>query len=319
MYSLFQHPFITYTFILSSALAVLVAIALRLAPPRSVHRGWLYVVPLVVPVLSYVINYVLIGKTCEYSHSYPSYMGFLRNFPSYHLLCQLNYRMTSWVAPVSLAWLAFSSSMYGLTWYRTCRLLRRLPLTSKGDARAGAILDGLCKEQDTKPPALRVLDYPYPLMLTGGIGDRVVTLSTGTLDLLEDDELRAALAHELAHIRRKGHVLNWLLVLCRNLTLFSPAALWSYAAFRTEEEQVCDALAASQTGLGAELASAIVKFMQHTNRTSWAHSLTSLFPGGNPGVARVRHLLDAPTANTERSWWVCALLAILSIGLVFIC
>ncbi|MGE5572088.1 MAG: M56 family metallopeptidase [Clostridia bacterium] len=319
MYSLFQHPFITYTFVLSSALAVLAAIALRLAPQRSVHRNWLYAAPLVVPVLSYVINYVLIGKTCEYSHSHYSYIGFLQDLPSYHLLCQLNYRITSWVAPVSLIWLAFSLSAYGLAWCRTYRLLRHLPPASKGDARARGVLDSLCNEQDVKPPALRALDYPYPLMFTGGTGGRVVTVSTGALDLLDDDELRAALAHELAHIRRNGHVLNWFLVLCRNLTFFSPAALWSYAAFRAEEEQVCDALAASQTGLGAELASAIVKFMRHGDRTKWAHSLASLSPGGNPGVARVKRLLDAPVANTERSRWVYALLALLSIGSVFIC
>ena len=106
---------------------------------------------------------------------------------------------------------------------------------------------------------------------------------------------------------------------CRNLTLFSPAALWSYAAFRAEEEQVCDALAASQTRLRAELASAIVKLMRHANRAKWVHSLASLFPRGNPAVARVKRLLDVPVANTGRSRWVYAVLALLSTGSVFIC
>ncbi|NPV53227.1 MAG: M48 family metalloprotease [Firmicutes bacterium] len=316
MYSLLQHPFIIYTFVLSSTLAVLTAIVLRLASPRGVHRTWVYMVPLVVPVLSYVINYIIIGKTCGFSHSY---IGALRGFPSYHFFCRINYRIIPWIAPASLTWLAVSVAIYGIALYRTHWLLKCLPSTSEGSMRPKAILDELCRQVGMKPPVLKVLDYPQPLMFIGGIGRRALVLSTGTLELLEDDELRAALAHELVHIRRMGHILNWFFMLCRDLTLFSPASLWSYAALRNNEEEICDALAASQTRLGVELASAIVKFMRHGNRTALASLAPSLLPGGNPGVARVKHLLDASNTDNRHSSWPCALLIILLIGLVFIC
>lgn len=316
MYSLFQHPFITYTFVLSSILAVFAAIVLRLAPSRGTHRMWLYTVPLVVPVLSYVVNYVIIGKTCGSNHSY---IGALRGFPSYHFFCRLNQRIIPWIAPMSSAWLAMSLTTYALTWHRTHWLLNRLPVISEGNTRPEAILDELCKQEGLKPPVVKIVDYPKPLMFIGGIKHRVIILSTGTLGLLEDDELRAALAHELAHIQRVGHVLNWFFVLCRDLTLFSPASLWSYAAFRNEEELICDAVVASQTGLKAELASAIVKFMRYGNHTVWASPLASLFPGGDPGVSRVRHLLDAPAVGNKHSSWACTLLIVLLISLVFMC
>ncbi len=319
MYSLFQHPFITYTFVLSSALAVVAAVALRLSPPRGAHRTWLHALPLVVPILSYGVNYVIIGKMCEFTHGYHSYIGALRDLPSYHLLCRLNYRMAPLVAPVSLAWLAASLAMHGFAWHRTRRLLGDLPVISEGDLRAELALDEICKREGMRPPAVKVLDCDRPLVFAGGFGGRVITVSTGALNLLDDSELRAALAHELAHIQRRGHVLNWFLLLCRNLALFSPAAVWSYAAFRSEEEKNCDALAASRTGLGVELASAIVKFMRHGRSASWAHPVASLFASGDPGAARVECLLEPSTTETGHPWWACAVLLVSLIGLVFIC
>ncbi len=320
MYAVVQHPFITYAFVLSSGLALLVAAFLRLAPPRGGHRAWLYAVPLVVPVLSYAINYLIIGKACDLSYGCHSYVGGLRGFPSYHLLCRLNYPALPWISAVSLAWLVASLVLYGLTWCRTRRLVQRLPVVPGGDTKARLILGELCRQAGVRPPVLRVVNCARPLAFAGGIGgDRVITLSKGTLDVLEDGELRAALAHELAHIRRMGHVLNWFLVLCRDLTLFSPASLWSYAALRREEEETCDFLAASQYGLGAELASAIVKLMRHGGPAAMALPLTLFSPAGDPGAVRVKRLLDTPATGGRRCSWAFVLPMVLLIGLAFIC
>jgi Zn-dependent protease with chaperone function len=314
---------LTYTFLVSSALAVLVAILVRVVPPRSVQRSWVYAIPVVVPVVSYVVNYVIIGKACEYSQSDYGYIGFLRGFPSYHLLCRFNRMIAPWVAQLSLAWLAVSLSAHALAWWRRVRLQRCLLSAARDDARAKAVLDNLCEELDIRLPELRVIDYPGPLMFAGGTRDRVITVSTGALDLLEDNELRAAFAHELAHIRRSRNIINRLVPLCRNLTLFSPAALWSYEMFRAEEEQACDAMAAAQTGLGVELASAIVKFMYHATRLRLEHSVASLvpvlLPRGNPAIVRVRRLLDGPDSVNGLASWIYSLLFLLAVGMVFVC
>lgn len=316
MYSLLQHPFITYAFVLSAAMALLVALLLRLLPRQGPHRVWLFLIPLVVPVLSYVGNFVLLGKVCGPNHSY---IGPLRGLPSLHMFCRLNYRLIPWIAPVSLAWLAVSLAMYGLTWRRTRRLFSNLQVVSGGDSRAGEILRDLSAEAGVKCPELQVLDCVNPLMFTGGRGKRLIVVTTGALQLLDDDELRAALAHELAHIRRLGHVLNWFFILFHYLTLFSPASLWAYMAFQNEEEKICDRMAADQTGLGVELASAIVKFIRHGNRDTWAPPLAALLPVGNPGTERVKTLLNAPASRLKGSLWMAPLLASVLILLVFIC
>lgn len=316
MYSLFQHPFITYAFLLSSVMALLVALLLRLLPQQGSHRVWLFLIPLVVPVLSYVGNFVLLRKVCGPNHSY---IGPLHGFPSLHMFCRLNYRLIPWIAPASLAWLAVSLAMYGLIWRRTRLLFKNLQVVSSGDSRAGEILCGLSVQAGVKTPELQVLDCDNPLMFTGGHGKRLIVVTTGALRLLDDDELRAALAHELAHVRRMGHVLNWFFVLFHYLTLFSPASLWAYVSFQNEEEKTCDQMAANQTGLGVELASAIVKFIKHGNRGAWAPPLAALLPVGNPGTERVKTLLDTPSARLKRSLWMAPLLALVLILLAFIC
>nr|WP_303646766.1 M48 family metalloprotease [Haloarchaeobius salinus] len=54
-------------------------------------------------------------------------------------------------------------------------------------------------------PAVRLLDTDAPVALVTGLRPSSTTLvvSTGTLDALDDDELRAVVAHELAHVANR--------------------------------------------------------------------------------------------------------------------
>jgi len=54
--SLYRHPFITYTFVVSVVFAALLGILLRVrAVGKAKGNPWFFLVPLVVPVLSYII------------------------------------------------------------------------------------------------------------------------------------------------------------------------------------------------------------------------------------------------------------------------
>jgi hypothetical protein len=141
-------------------------------------------------------------------------------------------------------------------------------------------------------PRTCVVEDGAPLLLTAGIFRKTIFVSRGALDVLEGDELDAALAHELAHMRRGGHGLKWLFLLARDLTMFSPASLWAYAGFSREEEKICDDWVASRTTLRVSLASSLVKFMKYGRRSSVAEALSSLLPDRDLGAARVRRLLE---------------------------
>ena len=65
---------------------------------------------------------------------------------------------------------------------------------------------------------------------------------------LPADELRAILAHELAHIRRRDYLWNLAQMLVESLLFFNPVVWWLGRQVRIEREACCDAMAVALTG-----------------------------------------------------------------------
>ena len=57
------------------------------------------------------------------------------------------------------------------------------------------------------------------------------------------EELRAILAHELAHVRRRDHLVRWLEWVACSVFWWNPVAWWARRELRTAEESCCDRLA----------------------------------------------------------------------------
>jgi Zn-dependent protease with chaperone function len=111
------------------------------------------------------------------------------------------------------------------------------------------------------PGDVVVLDDPAPVLLASGTRRPTVIASTGVLRLLGRRQLRAAVAHELAHVRRRSNAVTALLYLCRLLAFFSPVALITFRRMVQDEEQVCDDLAAAYSGDREAMASALERFL----------------------------------------------------------
>ena len=74
-------------------------------------------------------------------------------------------------------------------------------------------------------------------------GGRVrVLIPRFLLAALEPGELRAILAHELAHARRRDYLVRWLEWLACSLFWWNPVAWWARRQLRIAEEWCCDAL-----------------------------------------------------------------------------
>lgn len=108
------------------------------------------------------------------------------------------------------------------------------------------------------PPALVVHDNdPAIHSVTGG--SPVIYLTTGLVRSLEPDELRAALAHEVAHIARSRRPLLIVAYAARVLLFFSPGTLVGFRRAADDEEKICDDWAARVTEQPRALAAALEK------------------------------------------------------------
>jgi Zn-dependent protease with chaperone function len=111
------------------------------------------------------------------------------------------------------------------------------------------------------PGEVVVLDEAAPVLLAAGTRRPTVIASTGVLRLLGKGQLRAAIAHELAHVRRRSNAITSLLYLCRLVAFFSPVALITFRRMVQDEEQVCDDLAVAYSGDREAMASALERFL----------------------------------------------------------
>ena len=119
--------------------------------------------------------------------------------------------------------------------------------------RAMSILGGLQLDD----VSLHVLDDDELILFSSTGRFPEVFVSTGMLDEMSPDELKAAVAHELAHIRRSKTPLLMTVYLVRMLMFFNPITLIEFRKVAQEEEKICDDMAVEMTGDREALARAV--------------------------------------------------------------
>lgn len=77
------------------------------------------------------------------------------------------------------------------------------PLTRKENSKIYNIVENLCMTCNMDMPKINIVDDPQLNAFASGIDKKsyTVTLTTGIIDRLNDDELAGVIAHELTHIR----------------------------------------------------------------------------------------------------------------------
>ncbi len=167
-----------------------------------------------------------------------------------------------------------------------------LPPTHAAVVRVRSCLETLPGPGPARPPAVTVVDLASPVLLCSGIDRTRVLISTGTLDCLADDELTAALAHELSHLAARDPLTGWWLMVVRTLQCFNPVTQIVARQAVQDLERRAD-LAVVKRGQSRPLAGAILR-LSHAPE---AHSDLALAPARGSLAARVasvahRHATD---------------------------
>jgi hypothetical protein len=176
--------------------------------------------------------------------------------------------------------------------------VRRLPAVS--DARWQRLVRQLAAELRVPLPALRHArpGWASPLLAPG----RVLCLPAWCLDL-PDDEARAVLGHELAHLRRRDPA--WRLMAAAMKALLWPQALNRIALQRLDllAELACDAAAAAPQGQRLALAQSLLRCAEALKAQGGRHGpalACGAASAGSPLFARVRRLLNAEGDDAPR-------------------
>ena len=176
-------------------------------------------------------------------------------------------------------------------------------------------LDPLCQKialaLGVKRPELYLVPDPFPrLFAVGrGPGSSALAISAGALHSLRREELEAAVAHELAHVRRRDVLVQTFVVLFAAtlvessrvggwfsralLYVFAPlAAAFVHVMLSSRRELHADALAARSTGAPDDLADALLRLDRAAELVAFAANpatepLYPIDPFEPDGIARM--------------------------------
>ena len=156
-------------------------------------------------------------------------------------------------------------------------------------------------------------------------GGRVrVLIPNFVLTELSDAEIRSVLAHELAHVRRRDHLVRWLELAACTVFWWNPAAWWASRRLRSAEEACCDALVTVAAGSNPKsYASALLRVADAASESPLLPALVS--PAGGVGQTkslerRLKMIVD--TNKTATPGWLrtaawIAVICALPLGLVY--
>jgi len=115
-----------------------------------------------------------------------------------------------------------------------------------------------------RPPPLVFLEEGPPILYCTGARHPSVVVSRAAVELLDEGELRGAMAHELAHLERRDPAVSWALMGARALMWFNPGFQVLTRAMARDAERAADERAAAATGDRVALASGLLKLYRAT-------------------------------------------------------
>jgi len=121
-----------------------------------------------------------------------------------------------------------------------------------------AVLQAIDHLSTEKPDIITFDDDEFILFSATG-KNPAIFISTGIVEALSVEELRAVIAHEIAHIRRNKKPLLIIAFLFRMLMFFSPVVLLEFRRMVQEEEKICDDIAVLLTNNPTALSEALKK------------------------------------------------------------
>lgn len=187
------------------------------------------------------------------------------------------------------------------------RHLSRIP--SASDAKLLELL-AECKARMQIRGELRLAESPRIATpaLHGFLRPKLL-LPPGFAGRFSAQELRFVLLHELAHVKRRDILFNWLATVLQILHWFNPLIWCGFASWRSDRELACDALALEASGENQNRAygHTILRLLENFSRRSSAPGLVGILEDKRQLRWRIRMIANYVPA---KKWPLAALLLV---------
>lgn len=107
-----------------------------------------------------------------------------------------------------------------------------------------------------------IISNPVPMAITMGFMKPKIIISTGLINLLTDDELKAVVAHEIYHKDNRDPLKIFLLSLCASTIGYIPILKWFSHQYRIIQEVLADEFAIRKQETSMNLGSALLKMLK---------------------------------------------------------
>ena len=124
------------------------------------------------------------------------------------------------------------------------------------------VLSSLAKARGLPSAEVLLSAENAPVIYT--LGHRTLVLSATAINMLDDEELEAAIAHELAHLTGQAYRISQASVILRFLMFYNPVALLIFRRIINDSERNCDDIAVAATGKQLALASGLLRVLRRT-------------------------------------------------------
>jgi Zn-dependent protease with chaperone function len=121
------------------------------------------------------------------------------------------------------------------------------------------VINKALEDLNGENPKVIVIDEDDHVLFSTTGKDPAIYFSEGLLRELNNDQIRAAIVHEIAHIERSRLPLLIILYMMRVVMLYNPIVLLVFRKLVREEERICDDISVSMTDNANALAEVLKK------------------------------------------------------------
>lgn len=208
----------------------------------------------------------------------------------------------------------FSIWIWAKQVYKSQRAYRKI-LAYRDEALTGKLNARFASEK----PDLLVVCCKEPIALTLGLLKPRIILSSGLLELLDEEELEAVVHHELFHRNHKDPLKTFLLQLACSVMRYIPILRWCYHHYKIVREILADHAAMTAMGSPASLGSALLKLVKQRERAAAMDFAYVSFADTSINY-RIRQILDPqdkPSLGQPLKHAFVSLPVVLSLSLLF--